>query len=67
MKKISEFLSEGFHFLMVKFSIYLNRLVFVMEEEQSCGGGYGLKPVLLARNLTLNSDAALDYTYVWSA
>ena len=33
MKKISEFLSENFQFLVVKFSIYmyLNRLVFVME------------------------------------
>ena len=28
--KISEFLSEFFHFLVVKFSIYLNRRVFVM-------------------------------------
>ena len=28
--KISEFLSENFQFLMVKFSVYLNRLVFVM-------------------------------------
>ena len=30
MKKISESLSENFQFLMVKFSIYLNRHVFVM-------------------------------------
>ena len=28
--KISDFLSENFHFLVVKFSVYLNRLVFVM-------------------------------------
>ena len=28
--KISEFLSEIFHFLVVKFSVYLNRRVFVM-------------------------------------
>ena len=28
--KISEFLSENFQFLEVKFSIYLNRCVFVM-------------------------------------
>ena len=28
--KISEFLSENFHFLAVKFSEYLNRLVFIM-------------------------------------
>ena len=30
MKEISESLSENFQFLMVKFSIYLNRHVFVM-------------------------------------
>ena len=30
MKKISEFLFENFHFLVVNFSIYLNRHVFVM-------------------------------------
>ena len=29
--KISEFLSENFQFSVVKFSIYLNKLVFVME------------------------------------
>ena len=29
-EKISEFLSENFQFLVVKFSIYLNRHVFVM-------------------------------------
>ena len=31
MKKISEFLSEKFQFLVVKFSMYLNRRVFVMQ------------------------------------
>ena len=30
MKNIN-FLSENFHFFMVTFSVYLNRLVFVME------------------------------------
>ena len=29
-KKISEYSSENFHFLVVKFSVYLNRRVFVM-------------------------------------
>ena len=29
-EKIPEFLSENFHFLVVKISIYLNRRVFVM-------------------------------------
>ena len=31
MKNIRDFLSENFQFLEVKFSIYLNRHVFVME------------------------------------
>ena len=30
MKKILEFLSENFQFLVVKVSVYLNRRVFVM-------------------------------------
>ena len=30
--KISDFLSENFQFWVVKFSIYLNRRVFVMDE-----------------------------------
>ena len=29
-EKYENFLSENFHFLVVKFSIYLNRRVFVM-------------------------------------
>ena len=32
MKKKSEFLSENFAFVVVKFSIDLNRRVFVMEQ-----------------------------------
>ena len=31
MKNIRIFLPENFHFLVVKFSIYLNRHVFVMD------------------------------------
>ena len=31
-EKISEFLSENFQFLVVKFSIYLNRRVFIMYD-----------------------------------
>ena len=31
MKNIRFFLSENFPFLVVKFSVYLNRRVFVME------------------------------------
>ena len=30
MKKYQNFLPENFHFLVVKFSVYLNRLVFIM-------------------------------------
>ena len=30
MKNIKNFLSESFHFLGIKFSVYLNRHVFVM-------------------------------------
>ena len=33
MKNIRIFLSENFHFSVVKFSVYLNRLVFVMLRE----------------------------------
>ena len=32
MKNIRIFLSENFHFLVVKFSVYLNRRVFVMRK-----------------------------------
>ena len=34
MKNIS-FLSENFQFLEMKFSIYLNRLVFIMQVQSS--------------------------------
>ena len=30
-EKYQIFLSENFHFLVAKFSVYLNRLVFVMK------------------------------------
>ena len=33
--KISEFLSENFHFLVVKFSLYMNRPVFVMGSSRN--------------------------------
>ena len=36
MKKISEFLSENFQFLVVKFSINLNRHVFVTIKRIRC-------------------------------
>ena len=37
--KISEFLSENFQLLVVKFSVYLNRHVFIMILEK-CPGGW---------------------------
>ena len=33
-EKYLNFLSENFYFLMVKFSVYLNRHVFVMHSKQ---------------------------------
>ena len=40
MKKKSEFLSENFHFLVVKISVYLNRHVFVMRSIIFCFKDY---------------------------
>ena len=34
-EKYKKFLSENFHFLTVKFSLYLNRCVFVMIDKES--------------------------------
>ena len=39
MKKILEFLIENFQFLVVKFSIYLNRRVFIMYFVSLVEGG----------------------------
>ena len=49
MKKRSEFLSENCHFWVVKFSVYLNRLVFVMDskhESRFCSENLGKNSVL---------------------
>ena len=43
MKKKSEFLSENFQFLVVKFSIYLNRRVSVMSPEMLSFKAIGLQ------------------------
>ena len=40
MKNIG-FLFENFHFLEVKFSIYLNRHVFIMDPDQTAPEGAG--------------------------
>ena len=37
-EKYQNILPENFHFLMVKFSVYLNRHVFVMERERERDG-----------------------------
>ena len=47
-EKYQNFLSENFHFWVVKFSVYLNRHVSVM----------------FTRNFTLNSHAAPNYKYM---
>ena len=43
IEKYQRFLSENFHFLVVKFSIYLNRRVFVMEKGRECRIKNGMK------------------------
>ena len=52
--KISDFLSKNFHFLVVKFSLYLNRLVFVMQSNH-------LKYTILSI-ITVN----LSELYIWT-
>ena len=46
-EKYQNFLSDNFHFLEVKFSIYLNRLVCVMK----CVNDYQAKKLLLSMSL----------------
>ena len=59
MKNIRVFLSENFQFLDVKFSIYLNRRVFVMAILQArtnnlCLFKYGLNDFISLRWLSLD-------------
>ena len=58
--KISEMLSENFQFLEVKFSIYLNKSVFVMNSTWSLSRGPGrpvrLSTVVRIRLETLNTS-----------
>ena len=51
-------LSENFQFLEVKFSIYLNRRVFVMDKN------FTYKLYLTARELRRSLGIALDF-YIW--
>ena len=46
MNNIKVFLSENFQFLEVKFSIYLNRRVFVMKIEDGARRRIVIKPSL---------------------
>ena len=43
---MSEFLSESFHFLVVKFSVFLNRFVFVMIVDEIGKYEMGIKHYL---------------------
>ena len=49
MKNIKSFLSENFQFLVVKFSIYLNRRVFLMPDQARQNVGPDLDPNCLTR------------------
>ena len=49
MKNIRFFLSENFHFLVVKFSVYLNRHVFVMLSHASLRGQQNVRMRRLVR------------------
>ena len=52
--KISEFLSENFHFLVVKFSVYLNGLVFLM---------FNIKTAPLIRQLLGSPKDGLNWNF----
>ena len=58
MKTIPEFLSENFQFLVVKFSIYLNRCVFVMIFSSS------LKDSLLVQIPMSGTRTSVQYTFI---
>ena len=49
-RKISEFLSENFQFLLVKLSNYLNRRVFVMVLSRSTIGSGSRSAISIQRN-----------------
>ena len=54
--KISAFFSENFHFLVVKFSVYLNRRVFLMEN------GYIFRVVNAVKLANLSSEKFFFYS-----
>ena len=55
MKDIRIFLSEKFHFLVVKFSVYSNRRVFVMELGGTCARRQD-PPALITLNMRILSE-----------
>ena len=54
-EKYQNFLSENFQFLVVKFSIYLNRCVFVMNRPFSDVAAYMFNPLMRSRIFYLNA------------
>ena len=60
MKIIRTLLSENFHFLVVKFSVYLNRHVFIM------GGQYRRIPILLQISNVISIIHCDSYPEVFS-
>ena len=57
--KISEFLSENFQFLMVKFSLYLNRRVFVISKAEN----YTDRSFFAIRGLLLRANKPSIYDF----
>ena len=71
MKNISFFLFKNFQFLEVKFSIYLNKCVFVMSKTESCGIKKSAKETNTADSvlvsLFLYNKESCDAAYALSA
>ena len=57
MKNIRVFLSENFQFLEVKFSIYLNRRVFVVYWTLV------IKGLTIAKGLSMGDNTLREHTY----
>ena len=68
MKNIRDFLSENFQFLEVKFSIYLNRRVFVMtktrdeKETDKTNAAYETDDAQTKKNC--NKETALELSHL---
>ena len=67
IRKISEFSSENFHFLVVKFSIYLNRSVFVMRQFKWNVNVYFLEKIFQMPSVgLLPSMLSVKITSLWN-